>query len=68
MKYEYEVIAFYRKQLGLSQEECAKSANVLQQQWDRWERGVSIPSAVNLVKIINSLHLDNMNCLFRWGE
>jgi transcriptional regulator with XRE-family HTH domain len=40
-----------RKELGLTQTECAIKCEVSLMTWQNWERGVTTPSPDNMVKI-----------------
>ena len=40
-----------RKELGLTQTECAIRCQVSLMTWQNWERGVTTPSPDNMVKI-----------------
>jgi transcriptional regulator with XRE-family HTH domain len=42
-----------RKELGLTQTECAIKCEVSLMTWQNWERGVTTPSPDNMVKIKN---------------
>lgn len=46
-----ERIRYFRKQIGLSQEEIAQKLHIVRQTVSKWEKGQSVPDADMLVKL-----------------
>lgn len=53
-----ETIKTLRKQKGLTQEELAIRLNVVRQTVSKWEKGLSVPDAVQLQKLAEVLETD----------
>lgn len=56
-------IAFYRKQLGFTQEELSEKIGVTSQAVSKWENEITTPDVALLTTIANTLSID-MNTLF----
>lgn len=65
--YDYMTIKWIRTSKNLTQDYCAKRADVAYQQWQRWESGESTPSATALGDIALALDITPTD-LFRTIE
>jgi transcriptional regulator with XRE-family HTH domain len=59
--YNYKAIFFYRERIKKTQQECADCCGVKAPQWQRWEKGITIPMADSLGRIAHCLGVNVCN-------
>lgn len=66
MTFDYESLQFYRKQMGLTQQQVADAIDANVRTYQKWEQGVTTPDCQNLIRLMNWLDIPDVQAVIKY--